>query len=118
MLLEHFMLLAASRYGRLQPKIPPAQLRQLMARDWPGNVRELRNVADALVLGVGAEVAVVRREGVPVTLAVGRTVAETQGVLLPVPGPREPVPAALGVPVREEEGQGVADPLPLAPPPT
>ncbi|MDO9479126.1 MAG: sigma-54 dependent transcriptional regulator [Hydrogenophaga sp.] len=55
MLLEHFMLLAASRYGRQQPKIPQAQLRQLMARDWPGNVRELRNVADALVLGVGPQ---------------------------------------------------------------
>jgi DNA-binding NtrC family response regulator len=26
-----------------------------MARDWPGNVRELRNVADALVLGVGPQ---------------------------------------------------------------
>ena len=55
MLLEHFMLLASSRYGRPQVKIAPAQLRQLMARDWPGNVRELRNVADALVLGVGPQ---------------------------------------------------------------
>jgi two-component system C4-dicarboxylate transport response regulator DctD len=55
MLLEHFMLLAASRYGRPQPRLPQAQLRQLMARDWPGNVRELRNVADALVLGVGPQ---------------------------------------------------------------
>jgi DNA-binding NtrC family response regulator len=55
MLLEHFMLLAASRYGRPQPKLAQAQLRQLMARDWPGNVRELRNVADALVLGVGPQ---------------------------------------------------------------
>lgn len=54
-LLEHFMLLAASRYGRNQPRLAPAQLRQLMARDWPGNVRELRNVADALVLGVGPQ---------------------------------------------------------------
>ena len=54
-LLEHFMLLAASRYNRPQPKIPNAQLRQLMARDWPGNVRELRNVADAMVLGVGPQ---------------------------------------------------------------
>ncbi|OPF65613.1 MULTISPECIES: sigma-54 dependent transcriptional regulator [Hydrogenophaga] len=55
MLLEHFMLLAASRYGRPEPRLPAAQLRQLMARDWPGNVRELRNVADALVLGVGPQ---------------------------------------------------------------
>ena len=49
------MLLAASRYGRPAPRLSPAQLRQLMARDWPGNVRELRNVADALVLGVGPQ---------------------------------------------------------------
>ena len=26
-----------------------------MVHDWPGNVRELRNVADALVLGVGPQ---------------------------------------------------------------
>jgi two-component system C4-dicarboxylate transport response regulator DctD len=37
------------------PHLPQAQVRQLMARDWPGNVRELRNVADALVLGVGPQ---------------------------------------------------------------
>ncbi len=55
MLLDHFMLLATSRYDRPQPHLPQAQLRQLMARDWPGNVRELRNVADALVLGVGPQ---------------------------------------------------------------
>ncbi|WP_342130446.1 sigma-54-dependent transcriptional regulator [Hydrogenophaga sp. OTU3427] len=55
MLLEHFVLLAASRYGRPEPKIPQAQMRQFMSRDWPGNVRELRNVADALVLGVGPQ---------------------------------------------------------------
>ncbi|WP_046114396.1 sigma-54-dependent transcriptional regulator [Aquincola tertiaricarbonis] len=52
LLLEHFMLLAAARYGRPQPELPPAQLSRLMAHAWPGNVRELRNVADCLVLGV------------------------------------------------------------------
>ncbi|MDT8991074.1 sigma-54 dependent transcriptional regulator [Curvibacter sp. APW13] len=54
-LLEHFMLMASSRYGRSIPKIAPAQMQQLTQRDWPGNVRELRNVADALVLGVGPQ---------------------------------------------------------------
>ncbi len=52
LLLEHFMLLAASRYGRPQPSPTTAQLHRLMAHDWPGNVRELRNVAECLVLGV------------------------------------------------------------------
>ncbi len=52
MLLEHFLLLAASRFGRAQPTVTGAQLQRLMQHDWPGNLRELRNVADALVLGV------------------------------------------------------------------
>ena len=55
MLLEHFILLASSRFGRPQPKVSAAQMHQLTQHDWPGNVRELRNVADALVLGVGPE---------------------------------------------------------------
>lgn len=52
MLLEHFLLLAASRFGRSQPTVTGVQLQRLMQHDWPGNLRELRNVADALVLGV------------------------------------------------------------------
>lgn len=52
LLLEHFMLLAAARYGRPPPELSPVQLSRLMAHVWPGNVRELRNVADCLVLGV------------------------------------------------------------------
>jgi two-component system C4-dicarboxylate transport response regulator DctD len=56
LLLEHFMLLAASRYGRAQPEVGTRQMHALMAHDWPGNVRELRNAADCLVLGVRANV--------------------------------------------------------------
>ena len=52
LLLEHFKLLAASRFGRTPPPTTPDQMRQLMAHSWPGNVRELRNVADCMVLGV------------------------------------------------------------------
>ena len=52
MLLEHFMLLAASRFGRRPPTVSGPQLQRLIQHDWPGNLRELRNVADALVLGV------------------------------------------------------------------
>lgn len=55
LLLEHFTLLAAARYGRPQPELSPVQLGRLMAHAWPGNVRELRNVADCLVLGVPRE---------------------------------------------------------------
>ncbi|MDB5817177.1 MAG: Fis family transcriptional regulator, partial [Rhizobacter sp.] len=52
LLLEHFMLLAASRFARPQPHVSDDQMDRLMAHCWPGNVRELRNVADCLVLGV------------------------------------------------------------------
>jgi len=56
LLLEHFMLLAASRYGLPVPQVGLAQQHALMAHAWPGNVRELRNVADCLVLGVRNDV--------------------------------------------------------------
>ncbi len=52
LLLEHFLLLAASRFQRPQPQVSTQQLHRLMAYPWPGNVRELRNVAECLVLGV------------------------------------------------------------------
>ncbi|NML47415.1 sigma-54-dependent Fis family transcriptional regulator [Ramlibacter sp. G-1-2-2] len=52
LLMEHFMLLAASRYARPNPGVTPHQLRLLLSHEWPGNVRELRNVADCLVLGI------------------------------------------------------------------
>ncbi|HEY9239927.1 MAG TPA: sigma-54 dependent transcriptional regulator, partial [Burkholderiaceae bacterium] len=55
LLLEHFMLLSASRFGRPQPSVSDDQLRRLMAHAWPGNVRELRNVADCLVLGIAKD---------------------------------------------------------------
>jgi two-component system C4-dicarboxylate transport response regulator DctD len=56
LLLEHFMLLAASRYGLPVPTVSPSQLQLLAKHAWPGNVRELRNVADCLVLGVASDV--------------------------------------------------------------
>ncbi len=56
LLTEHFMLLAASRYGRTQPAVTVEQMQRLMAHSWPGNVRELRNVAECLVLGIRKDV--------------------------------------------------------------
>ena len=55
LLFEHFVLQAATRYGRPAPMLGGAQFSQLMAHSWPGNVRELRNVADRFVLGLLAE---------------------------------------------------------------
>ena len=51
-LFEHFVLDAATRYGREAPIVSGAQLSELMAYSWPGNVRELHNVADRFVLGL------------------------------------------------------------------
>ena len=52
---EHFMSMAASRYGRAAPLLGHAQLADLMAYEWPGNLREPRNVADRFVLGLPGE---------------------------------------------------------------
>jgi DNA-binding NtrC family response regulator len=52
LLMEHFMLLAASRYARPNPGVTQHQMRLLLSHEWMGNVRELRNVADCLVLGI------------------------------------------------------------------
>ncbi|KGY11941.1 C4-dicarboxylate ABC transporter [Vibrio tubiashii] len=49
-LFHHFLLVAASRYGKSAPAIGSQQIHQLMSHDWPGNVRELRNAAERFVL--------------------------------------------------------------------
>lgn len=51
-LYDHFLLMAAKRYGKPVPNLAPEQLRQLTAYDWPGNIRELRNHADCRALGI------------------------------------------------------------------
>jgi two-component system C4-dicarboxylate transport response regulator DctD len=50
LLFQHFVLLAAARYGKEAPAIPQDAMRQLMLFNWPGNVRELRNTAERYVL--------------------------------------------------------------------
>ncbi|KOO02655.1 sigma-54-dependent transcriptional regulator [Vibrio nereis] len=49
-LFHHFLLVAASRYGKAANVLPEADLQTLMSHDWPGNVRELRNSAERFVL--------------------------------------------------------------------
>ena len=51
-LFEHFVLDAATRYGREAPIVSGAQLSELMMYSWPGNVRRLHNVADRFVPGL------------------------------------------------------------------
>ncbi|MGB0721796.1 MAG: sigma-54-dependent transcriptional regulator [Gammaproteobacteria bacterium] len=49
-LFQHFLLIAAARYGKEAPALSPERLHALMAHNWPGNVRELRNAAERFVL--------------------------------------------------------------------
>jgi DNA-binding NtrC family response regulator len=51
-LFEHFVVLAANRFGRTVPTISRDLLDRLSTYEWPGNVRELRNLADCLALGI------------------------------------------------------------------
>ena len=52
LLFQHFLLLAANRYGREPPKVTPHLMHRLCAHDWPVNVLELKNAADRFVLGL------------------------------------------------------------------
>ena len=51
-LYDHFLLMAARRYGKPAPTVTPDEVSGLMAYDWPGNLRELRNHADCRTLGI------------------------------------------------------------------
>lgn len=50
LLFQHFLLVAAARYGKEAPAVDPHVHQRLMAYQWPGNVRELRNVTERFVL--------------------------------------------------------------------
>lgn len=50
LLFQHFLLVAAARYGKEAPALPANTQQTLMAYHWPGNVRELRNVAERFIL--------------------------------------------------------------------
>ncbi|MEW8506870.1 MAG: sigma-54 dependent transcriptional regulator [Candidatus Thiodiazotropha sp.] len=50
LLFQHFLLVAAARYGKVAPAMPDNLNQKLMTFNWPGNVRELRNVAERFVL--------------------------------------------------------------------
>jgi DNA-binding NtrC family response regulator len=49
-LAEHFVQMAARRYGKRAPRLTMAAARQLQAYPWPGNVRELQHVIERAVL--------------------------------------------------------------------
>ncbi len=50
LLFQHFLLVAAARYGKEAPAIDPRIHQRLMTYHWPGNVRELRNVTERYIL--------------------------------------------------------------------
>lgn len=50
LLFQHFVLIAASQYGREIPQLSAERMHRLLTHAWPGNVRELRNLAERYVL--------------------------------------------------------------------
>ncbi|MES9907678.1 MAG: sigma-54 dependent transcriptional regulator [Candidatus Thiodiazotropha sp.] len=50
LLFQHFLLVAAARYGKVAPAMPDNISQKLMSFNWPGNVRELRNAAERFLL--------------------------------------------------------------------
>ena len=73
LLFQHFLLVAAARYGKEAPALPADLSRSLMVYHWPGNVRELRNAAERFVLlgdapGLQPDAADGGSPGVPLTL--------------------------------------------------
>ncbi len=56
LLVEHFLNLIASEYGKPPKKISKDAIELLMEYDWPGNVRELKNMIERLVIMCPGEV--------------------------------------------------------------
>lgn len=52
LIFAHYAQLAASRYGRADPKVPWALSQKLKRLAWSGNVRELKTSAEAYALGL------------------------------------------------------------------
>lgn len=50
LLVEHFLELFASEYGRQSKKITPESVKILQKHTWPGNIRELKNVLERLLI--------------------------------------------------------------------
>ncbi|MBF0553329.1 MAG: sigma-54-dependent Fis family transcriptional regulator [Nitrospirae bacterium] len=49
-LIEHFMNMFATEYGKTPRHIEPDAMRILQGHDWPGNVRELKNTLERLFI--------------------------------------------------------------------
>jgi DNA-binding NtrC family response regulator len=87
---EHFLRLAAKRYGLPAKTLSPEAAEKLVHYNWPGNVRELRNTMDqAAVLARGEAVA-----GHEIDFAPARITAFQGSELASVPAATVAVPAA------------------------
>ncbi len=57
LLVEHFLKIICSRFGKSPKRMTPMAVKQLLNYDWPGNVRELQNVLEGGVqLADGEEI--------------------------------------------------------------
>jgi len=58
-LAEHFLALAARKFGRPKPRLTLADVQRLQRYDWPGNIRELQHVIErAVIVADGARLAI------------------------------------------------------------
>src|SRR5262245_11234710 len=59
LLAEHFLAIAARKFGRAKPRLTLANVQQLQRYHWPGNVRELQHVIErAVIIANGAHLAI------------------------------------------------------------
>jgi DNA-binding NtrC family response regulator len=71
LLAEHFLHVAAKRFGRSVPRLSPEILDRLAAHDWPGNVRELENALERAAITAAGDF--LRPEDLPSPVQASRT---------------------------------------------
>ncbi len=50
LLTRYFLNIAAARYAKNKPSVPPEAMRMLEVYDWPGNVRQLEHIIDRIII--------------------------------------------------------------------
>lgn len=56
LLVEHFVEMVCSEYGKPTKKVQPDAMKRLQELSWTGNIRELRNVVERLIILSGKEI--------------------------------------------------------------
>jgi DNA-binding NtrC family response regulator len=103
---EHFLRVAAKRYGLPAKTLSPEAAGVLLEYHWPGNVRELRNTMDqAAVLAQGETVADHDIDFAPARIASfqGSELGKMPASAVTVPGAPESKPVSDSLPIQHRE---------------